>query len=186
MNRGRAIDHSWFSNRNRLIFAAIVFLLAYFLFDGPFGYSSICTKCGKRRYSRDWAVPFTSMKVATIHAETDTPLSVTLTQKAIVSQHSHEWLFIHGSGHGITCAIGSGSSLMGVTNQRVADTIALLHDRGKIEFRDRLVTGVLDPKNSSLYRVATGFPPPITISDAELDNWIDQQSQYIEDLRRVQ
>ena len=175
----------FFSLRTLTIGFTVLFLLAYVLFDGPFGYSSICTQCGMRRFSRDWFVPFTPIKLGTIHSESETPLSTVLHEKQIVPAQTHQWLFIQGSGHGIMCAIGNGSRLSNATNEDAASTIALLHDRGQIAFRDRLLAGLLNPDTCGLYRSATYIPPLETFTDAELRRWMEKQSQEIDDLLRV-
>lgn len=175
----------FFSLRTLTIGFTVLFLLAYVLFDGPFGYSSICTQCGMRRFSRDWFVPFTPLKVGTVNAEAATPLSTVLHEKQIVPAHTHRWLFIHGAGHGAMCAIGNGSRLLNATNEKAACTIAVLHDCGQFAFRDRLLAGLLNPDTCGLYRSATYIPPLETFTDAELQRWMEKQSQEIDDLLRV-
>src|SRR5258705_8395552 len=87
---------------------ALLILVGMSALFGAFGYSSVCRRCGLERRGTDWQIPLTSISVCKSSSEKPTPVSVTLERNGTVGRHEHDWLFIHGAGNGITCALGSG------------------------------------------------------------------------------
>jgi hypothetical protein len=86
---------------------AVLATAATFTFTGdPFGYLSVCDRCGASRRTTKWKLPLTEFTVFTRSVESETPLSRAVLTNGIVQSHTHHWLFGHGGGHGVKCAIG--------------------------------------------------------------------------------
>lgn len=79
-----------------------------------FSYFSACRTCGRIRHSRDLQLPFSTLSYWSQHSIKETPVSSVADK--IVGDHDHKWLFGHGSGNGITCAIGYADQLPSTVN----------------------------------------------------------------------
>jgi hypothetical protein len=76
-----------------------------------FSYDSVCSRCGMERRTIEWQLPHSRFTFFTWSFTAQTPLSTYLTSSGIVGPHSHAWLFGHGGGNGIKCALGDGDSI---------------------------------------------------------------------------
>src|SRR5215204_6449400 len=88
------------------MFAALATVVTLALMMGPFGYTSVCNRCGALRSTTEWQLPMTSLTVFRSSTESESPLSRVLLTNGIVAAHSHQWLFAQGGGNGVKCAIG--------------------------------------------------------------------------------
>jgi hypothetical protein len=79
-----------------------------------FSYTSVCSKCGAEQHAQEWKFPGTEMTFFSHASVTATPLSRYLYSGSLVTKHSHDWLFAHGGGNGIRCAIGDGNELWSI------------------------------------------------------------------------
>ena len=83
--------------------------------------------------------------------EHTTPVSATL--NGIVGEHQHHWLFSPGGGPGIRCALGPGHFITpAVKSEQVAAILEASQRFGELQFRDRLVNALFDPKTSEAVR----------------------------------
>lgn len=75
-----------------------------------FCYDSVCSQCGAIKQTTEWHLPNSDYSFTHSSIE-QTPLSTYLTSAGIVGAHSHHWLFGHGGGNGIRCALGDGDQI---------------------------------------------------------------------------
>jgi len=129
---------------------AVVGLAASTLF-GRFGFSSVCSRCGAIQDTTEWQIPLTSVTVFKLSSEHASPVSTVLVSSGIVAAHQHKWLFCQGAGNGVRCAIGEGRHIRpAVESDGVAAVIAASQRFGELEFRDRLLRALFDPKTSEV------------------------------------
>ncbi|MEW6157511.1 MAG: hypothetical protein AB1813_08770 [Verrucomicrobiota bacterium] len=160
----------------------IVLLATLTYFSDPYGFYSVCKQCGMIRLSTKWMLPGTFITVFTNSKERSTPLSRTVLNYGIVPPHKHDWLFGQGSGHGVTCAIGSGRHIWpAAQSQKLADLLLLLHKHGKTEFRDQILVGVLDPETTQLFMSLTFDAPGEPVTALGLEHWIATESKALEE-----
>jgi hypothetical protein len=165
------------------VFAIFATVLTFTVIAGPFGYSSVCGKCGASRHTTDWQLPLTDFTVFTHSTESASPLSRALLTNGIVSAHSHHWLFAQGGGNGVRCAIGQGMHIRpAAESEEFAELVLMLHQRGQIAFRDRVLLGVFDPDTSDLFRRLSFSAPKATMSAAEMQGWIAEQSELLDEM----
>ena len=88
-----------------LMFAAFAFWPCRFYYD------SVCSQCGAIRYTTKWQLPQSGHSLFTHSTAETTPLSRYLTSSGLVTAHPHHWLFGHGGGNGVRCALGEGDSI---------------------------------------------------------------------------
>lgn len=164
------------------LFAALVLLVTFTLISGPFGYSSVCDRCGALRRTTNWQLPLTEFTVFSSSTEADTPLSRVLVTNSIVPPHTHHWLFGQGGGNGVRCAIGPGRHIRpAAESDEFAALVLALHQRGQIAFRDRVLRGVFDPDTSHLFRGLSFSSHADTMSAAEMQGWIAEQSEFLDE-----
>ena len=82
----------------------------------------------------------------------------------------------------MTCAIGKGSNIQPVVeSDRVALILEASQRFGDVQFRDRLVGLMLDPKTSmavrGLHAPTNGFPNAV-----EFRTWLEREREYFEDV----
>jgi hypothetical protein len=143
---------------------------AFVLGGGFFRWGSVCGVCGAERDSieRFW--------VFRAHRVKPTPLSEFVLREGIQIAHQHNWLFAHGGGAGVKCAIGPGRHLWGIIRdsdfQRFLVAVKKYH--GLEESRRWLSIG-LDPKRA--FTVRYSFRPDAdALKDKEsFDRWLDEE-----------
>lgn len=168
--------------------AFVIPILALFLicsiFFGAFGFSSICTRCGAIRDTTDWQIPLTSVTLFRTSSERQTPVSAELLRSNVVVKHDHQWLFISGAGNGVTCAIGEGRHIRPVVQSDGVASILDASERfGEVQFRERLVRLMFDPKTSEVVR-GLGFSAPTNgfTDAAEFRSWLGRNRDFFEDM----
>jgi hypothetical protein len=145
----------------------------------PFGYSSVCCKCGAIRSTTEWQIRRTEFRVFQWSSETETPVSRTLRATSIVGPHKHDWAFAHGGGNGVRCALGRGHNVIGtVGSVEVAQLIEELSRYGVTRFRDKVLVNLFDDRTSFLVCSLGGQK----FSDAQqLKNWIGEQESLFDE-----
>ena len=141
-----------------------------------FRYSSVCGQCGAVLRATDWQLPLSRTTWLHTSPEKDTPLSRCLQTNSIVAAHQHQWIFCHGGGNGMRCALGTGGFIEATAESaEVACLIATLSKFQEHEFRDRMLTNIFNPRMSrvveSISRTATNFS-----SRESLRAWIDSEA----------
>lgn len=165
------------------IFAVVATTVTFTLIAGPFGYASVCDKCGAVRHSRDWQLPGTEVTIFTLSKELDSPLSRVLLRNGIVQTHPHHWLFAQGGGHGVKCALGTGRYILfAADSKEFAALVSALHQQGQMAFRDRVLRVVFDPDTAGLFRNLSFDAPTVATSASEMQTWIAEQSEYLDEM----
>jgi hypothetical protein len=167
------------ARRRKMVVAACAAIALWIMLawvNGPFRYGSVCDRCGALRSTTEWRLPFTELTVFVHATESDTPLSRVLMTNGIVSLHAHHWLFGHGSGNGVKCAIGPGRHVSPTaSSEDFATLVLMLHRSGEIALRDQVLSGALDPGTSRTVRCLAVDAPPATASAEELQAWFVEQ-----------
>ena len=91
--------------------ASLVGLLVFGVRSGRFTSVSVCGGCGADEVTTEWEVPFTQFTYWRSHRIEQTPLSMVVARNGLAPAHAHTWLFVHGSGNGVACAIGTSARL---------------------------------------------------------------------------
>jgi len=83
---------------------------------GPFRFSwfSICSQCGAVRNSSQRQLPFVNVTYWTSHNTVETPLSQVAA--TFIPQHEHNWIFGHGGGNSVMCALGPAGAMRRFTS----------------------------------------------------------------------
>lgn len=165
---------------------AVVVLLVFW--SGRFCWNSVCGRCGTEKWTQEWQVPHTSLRLFTHSKEFDTPLSITLRTNGLVRLHRHDWRFVHGSGNGVRCALGEGESLwQTAVHPQTLQLIEALHRYHESAFRDKVLANVLDPRSSWAASIAFSVPDECLANATSLHDWIRDNSaevdQVLQDLR---
>jgi hypothetical protein len=170
--------------RTALVVGFAVLILAGSALFGAFGFSSVCTRCGSIRNTTEWQIPLTRVTLFRTSSEHETPVSAELLRSGAVSRHEHQWLFSSGGGNGVTCAIGQGRHIRPVVqSDSVASILAASQRFGEVQFRDRLVVLMFDPKTSEAVR-GLGFSAPTNgFTDAsEFRKWLGDETEYFDQM----
>jgi hypothetical protein len=166
-----------------ILFGAVAVFLVFGYFvvlGGPFGYFSICDRCGARRDTVVWEFPFSHFRIYSRSQERSTPLSQVLVTNGLVKSHPHNWLFGHGSGNGVKCAIGSGRHISAAAESvEFAALVQTLHQNGETAFRDRILRGALDPEKTREYW-RLGDHAPTNATRSELRAWIVNETEMLD------
>jgi hypothetical protein len=133
----------------------VLLIVAVTVHPNPFGYDSYCSVCGAERDTTEWQVQghqWTICRFSSIHA---TPLSKYVSSARLVAIHSHVWLFAHGGGNGVRCALGEGDSLRNVvTNSNVVQLLQYAKEYGASDEDQKVLKFALAP---DLMRTVTWF-----------------------------
>jgi hypothetical protein len=166
------------------VFAVLATVATLTFIGNPFTYYSVCDRCGALRHTTDLKLPLTEFTVFTDSVQTETPLSRLLLTNGIVQRHTHRWLFGHGGGHGVRCAIGTGRHIRGTADSvEFSRFVLMLHRHGLIAVRDRVIRGAFDPDISQVYRALLSFSPPEEpTTTEELLGWYSEQSEYLDEM----
>ena len=164
--------------------AGFLFLFVLWTLFASFHFLSVCVRCGAGQNTFQWQVPRTRYTVFSLSWKSATPVSASLARVGIVGNHVDEWIFNHGSGNGVTCAIGGGTSLYPTVHcHGVVTVIEASHRFGETNFCDRVVRLMFDPKTSGVvWQLGRLAPTNGFASDAEFRYWLGQQTEYFEDM----
>lgn len=170
--------------RIALVVAVVALLLVGSAFFGEFGFSSVCTRCGAIRDTTEWQIPLTRIPMFRTSSERQTPVSTELLRSSVVAKHDHQWLFSSGAGNGVTCAIGEGRHIRPVVqSDGVASILDASQRFGEVQFRDRLVRLMFDPKTSEAVRGLGLSAPTNGFTDStEFRSWLGRETEFFEDM----
>ena len=159
----------------------LAILAAFAHLYGRFGYTSVCDRCGALRETTQWQVPFTDITLFERSTESDSALSRVLLSRGIVPSHSHHWLFANGGGNGVLCAIGSGRHLrFTLQSEKVAALVRMLHERGQLSVRDRILRDVFNPDLSRVFPALCSDAPATDATGTEIQNWVTEMTNNLE------
>jgi hypothetical protein len=161
---------------------AVISLLAI-VFFGAFRFASVCGRCGAIRETTEWQIPLTRLTIFRQSSEHASPVSTVLASEGIIARHEHQWVFCHGGGNGTMCAIGEGRHIRpGVESERIGAVIAASERFGELQFRDRLLSALFNPKTSMVVRglgvsvPTNGFPDA-----AAFRTWLSQEAESFDE-----
>lgn len=167
-----------------IIVWAILLPIAVVLWPFRFSYDSFCTHCGAEQFTTEWQLPgcdWTFFRISSVKA---TPLSQYVTSSHLAEAGSHDWLFAHGGGNGVRCALGSGDRLRdSVQSANLVRFLQLVREFGGEAESKEFLRLALDPEASwkvsqaGLFLPENGFS---TVSDYR--SWISENDLEIEKL----
>ena len=142
-----------------------------------FGWTSVCRLCGSERMSQTifW-VP--------VHSYEDTEVSRFVKAEGLRGEHKHEWLFVHGGGGGVFCAIGNGR--LPLDNARYKPIVSFL--RTIAQHRDpdesrKWLDRFLDPEQASRARHLVHLSESSELEpDETFDSWYEETCELWDQL----
>jgi hypothetical protein len=173
-----------FHRRRVLITVLLAALLACGASFATFSGAWYCAHCAKSRQTLDWQLPFTEVTYWRSESLASTPLSELLASHGLIRGAQHEWLFAHGGGNGVLCALGRGQSLGSLAGS--PRVVALLRHLLAVEpdVARRWVQLVLTDRNagSALLRSLqdSGFPEPGFSEPEAFQSWWDSHQSALE------
>jgi hypothetical protein len=175
------------SRKSKWIIATSGFssLVAIALWFWPFcfGYYSVCSRCGEIQDSTEWQLPHTSFAFWSRSSIEPTVMSRYLASSGLVSTHSHQWLFGHGGGNGVRCALGSGDRVRPTLDSPEVPTfLELTRQYGEPGETAKYLTYTFDRNVSHQVLILAGTVPKEGIhSSEEFRRWMNDWSSFIGD-----
>lgn len=161
-----------------LLIAAIVLWPARFCSD------SICTQCGAIRYTTEWQFPgqeWTLFQQSSVKA---TPLSQYVSSSGLAGPHAHVWLFDHGGGNGVRCALGAGEHLLNPVMS--SNLVSLLQSAkvygGQVESQRWLRLALNRDTSSDVLMMAALVPENGFSSEEQYRTWESENSYLVNDV----
>jgi hypothetical protein len=136
---------------------------------------SVCGVCGCTCQRTELQIPFTFVTYWRFERAFESPLSEQVNRLKLAPLHKHDWIFIHGSGNGIMCALGSGGEIH--TSARSPEVAAFIADthryRDADEARRWLAIALREREASALNNwLFMGASPYTGFESAEdYENW---------------
>jgi len=164
------------------IFGGLLFLTcAAFFWPFCFYSYSICVKCGASRRTREWQLPRSQSSFFSHSSVTGTPLSLYLSS-TVVPKHAHLWLFGHGGGNGVRCALGDGDALRSsVSSSNVVAFLECTRRYGQSNEFAKFLTLTFDRDQSrGVLSLAVLMPTNGFSSQEAYRAWILEQSPWME------
>lgn len=160
-----------------------VVVVAFAFWPFRFYYDSVCSQCGVIQQTTEWQLPHSQHSFFSHSAITQTPFSIYLTSSGGVGEHAHQWLFGHGGGNGIRCALGDGDSIRAsVTSPDVARFLAFNRQYGNQEESGKLEKFVFDRDISrTILSLAAAVPTNGFATRAQYGTWLSEQGWLIDD-----
>jgi hypothetical protein len=160
----------------RILGAAIAIMLLFgALLFSTFRSLSVCRQCGSKRSTIEFQVPLSSLTYWSRHNVEETEMSRTARDARLVGDHVHDWVFVHGSGNGIACALGEGGDAS--TNVRLPEVVSFISCSGRYRERREAaewLSMALDPVNSRAvcqWLTVEQFPENGFETAADYENW---------------
>jgi hypothetical protein len=163
---------------------AIVLGIAFTYWPYRFYYDSFCSQCGAYKSSLEWQLPHSETWFFRHSRISETALSRYLTSSSTVSRHVHRWLFAHGGGNGIRCALGDGDSIRSsMASSEVARFLqAARVYGGSDEFRDYLRLTFDREHSLTIRMLANSMPTNGFQTEAAYHSWVGEQAIWFESL----
>ena len=165
-----------------MIGAALLLCGAGVFWPFCFSYDSVCSKCGASRYTREWQLPHSQHSLFAHSQIVSTPLSQYLSSSGMVQAHSHQWLFGHGGGNGVRCALGDGDSIRSsVWSHEVTNLLDAARRYGEEGEASKLLRLTFDRDLSRTVRSLASFAPTNGFASREAyRSWISEQAYIID------
>lgn len=108
------------------------------------------------------------------HEITRTPLTEALAKQRLIPEHEHEWLFGHGGGNGIKCAIGPGRHIRRTAEStNVAAFVGAIVKYTDTNSVSKWLGRLQDAKYSYAILISVGHPKEGVLDSAERFNeWL--------------
>jgi hypothetical protein len=160
----------------------LVLAAAFAFWPFRFYYDSVCSQCGAIQSTTEWQLPLNHhcfFRRSTVEA---TALSSYLTSSGVVGTHQHQWLFGHGGGNGVQCALGDGDNIRAtVTSPEVVHLLAYSRQFGEQEESSNLLRFAFDRDISrAILSLATHAPTNGFVSREAYRVWITDQRWFID------
>jgi hypothetical protein len=173
------------STKRFLGLALLGLVAAAFALYGAFGSISVCGTCGAVQDSTEWQIPFTSVTYWHSTSITQTPLSAVVAKRQLAACPPHNWLFIHGGGNGILCAIGDGRRVhQAALSPNVAAFVSAVTEYQGQREGQRWLKMALDPEASGeVLSLLAGDVPQSGFADrTTFERWWKQQRDVVDTL----
>ncbi len=129
--------------------AVVVIVILFIAMWGCFSGTSICSICGATQSETQWQVPFAELTYWRTKSVSNTCLSTLANNSGLCPPHTHRWIFAHGGGNGITCAIGQGRHIgTAALNPQWAEILSAVATYRDKETASKWLKISLDPKRS--------------------------------------
>jgi len=161
-------------SRKRIAFISIGLLVTGLVaFFCTFGSISVCNVCGATQTETDFQLPFIDVTYWSMKHVESTTLSRTVERLNLCPPHQHEFVFAHGGGNGVMCAIGQGRHFLGAC--QYDELSAFVADVAKYRSNSvaaEWLTESLDPDRSSrVMYIARSFPLTGFVDQDKFDGW---------------
>jgi hypothetical protein len=153
--------------------AALVAIAA--LLMSTFSSTSICDQCGRESHDTAFQIPLSELTFWRLHSIEATPVSALADELGLGSAHEHHWQFVHGTGNGIACALGSGGGIHQLAHSEEFMSFVRCTQRFRGDDEARAwVEAALDEKRARSIRQwlsISGFSETRSRSASEYDGW---------------
>jgi hypothetical protein len=158
---------------------------AYFL--GKFGFSSVCSRCGKARWTQEWQMPGSQITLFSHSTESDTALSATLRTNSLLIPHRHAWLFVHGGGNGVRCALGNGGRLLQLASYpQTAELVGSLYHYHEFGYTYKVLTNMFDFEYAEYADwLLFSIPEGGFTNATQIHEWIVTRSEEFETISKL-
>lgn len=140
---------------------------------GPcrFNSYSVCDECGAIRRASERQLPFVQISYWT----TERIEPSALDDLQLAPQHDHHWVFGHGGGNGVSCALGEGRHSVSVlSNPLIHEFLANSHEYAGVEDARGWLAAILkDGKGDRvvIWLAETGFPATGFSNGGDYEQW---------------
>jgi hypothetical protein len=162
----------------------LVLGVTFTLWPYRFYYDSFCSQCGAYKWSLDWQLPHSEICFFSHSTVAETSLSLYLVSSGTVQSHKHNWIFAHGGGNGIRCALGDGDSIRSsAASPKVVRFLeATRVFGGNDEFRENLRLTFDRDHSLTIRMLANSMPTNGFPTKAAYRSWIEEQAIWVEGL----
>lgn len=154
----------------------------------PFSYYSVCPVCAQTRLSTDWERIWSDhFTYRTTHRIKPTPVSLVLEKCRLIPQHEHQWLFGHGGGNGVKCAIGPGRHVRPTfESTNVAAFVEALVQHGDRQTQKKWLARMGKRELSHTFRMAVSSPPTGAYGSKDrFLEWLPEPEEYVADYEQM-
>jgi hypothetical protein len=168
-----------------VVAGAVLLPMAVVFWPFRFYYDSFCAQCGAEKFTTEWEAAGSGCDWTLFRRSfvRPTPMSQYLSSSGLVGNHPHVWLFAHGDGNGVRCALGGGDALRTAVDS--LSMVQLLQSAKKYGGRnecEKLLHLTLDPDTSrSVLTMAALFPTNGFSDKEEYENWMTDNKWVIDE-----